>query len=451
MRGWLLLLLALAGCSGGLPAGTGLPAGGQRVILGYQTADQVEQARALLGARRVEVDSGVRAALVELPPQLSPEEARARLRPLRLRYVEEEATRSFRPLPSPLTAAEVPALAWHLGAVQATAAWERAQGRGIVVAVLDTGMDLGHPEFAGRVLPGLDAGTGEAIAPGSDQSEGDVHGTHVAALAVGGSVGTAPQARLLPVRIFTPDYVGDFKVAQALRWSVDNGAKVVNLSFAGAAYSYVLHDAVNYALERGVIVVAAAGNQGGTAQAYPAALPGVLAVGAANGRGEPASFSNRGPWVNIYAPGVRIYSAVPGGGYGLLSGTSMAAPIVAGLAALLKEAYPLEGAYAARVRLSSLPGPNAQAAMAAAAPPRAGCLWVEVRREGSLDPVPYAALGLVGPEAYWAQTDERGAARFLEITPGSYRLTVATSSDAFKEIQVDVTPLCYAPTRILLP
>lgn len=296
----------------------------------------MEAAAQALGAREVVWLETLRAARLGLPRALPLAEAKERLRPLGLRYVEEEGQRDYRPLPEGLQPQGVSPYAWHLEAVRAEEAWGVSTGAGVQVAVLDTGVDATHPALRGRVLEGLDAATGLPLPPDADESLGEMHGTHVAGLAVGEGVGVAPEALLRPVRVFSPNYVGDFRVAQAIVWAVDQGARVINLSFGGTAYSYLLHEAINYALERQVVVVAAAGNQGSVARFYPAGLPGVIAVGAADGQGRPAWFSNRGSWVGVWAPGVRIYSAVPGGGYSLLSGTSMASPIVSGIAALIK-------------------------------------------------------------------------------------------------------------------
>jgi subtilisin family serine protease len=383
---------------------------------------------------------------------LSSEEAKERLRPLGFRYVEEESQRSYQPFPEALGVLGASPYAWHLQAVRAEDAWGVSTGAGVQVAVLDTGVDATHPALRGRVAEGLDAATGEPLSVDTDQSQGETHGTHVAALAVGEGVGVAPGAVLRPVRVFSPDYVGDFRAAQALVWAVDQGAQVINLSFGGSAYSHLLHEAVNYALERLRVVVAAAGNQGSVARFYPAALPGVIAVGAADGQGNPAWFSNRGPWVGVWAPGVRIYSAFPGGGYGLLSGTSMAAPIVSGIAALVKSSRPLLEPFAVRQALQGAPGPDAVVALQASSFSRSACLYLQVLWQG--EPAPEAEISLVGGAAFFAKTNLRGEVKFLQIPPGDYRLVVSLSTPQgrwYHEERQTLPISCLLPYRIQLP
>jgi subtilisin family serine protease len=448
-RGVWLLTLLLSACAS-LPAPRD-PVG-LSLVLGYGHEAEVEQAARLVGALEMEHLPALRAARLRLPAGVTLEEARMRLRSLGLRYVEEEGTRAFRPLPEAWIPLGVHPYAWHLGAIRVAEAWVLSDGAGVRVAVLDTGVDASHPVFQGRVLPGLDAATDAPLPPGSDYSQGDWHGTHVAALAVGKEVGVAPGALLLPVRVFSPDYVGDFRAAQALVWAVDQGAQVINLSFGGPAYSQLLHEAVNYALERYRVVVAAAGNQGSVARFYPAALPGVVAVGAVDGQGQPAWFSNRGSWVKVWAPGVRIYSALPGGGFGLLSGTSMASPLAAGAAALLKATRPLLEPYAVRQALGATPVLDAAAALQVPPAPRSACLYLQVFWQGS--GVAGADVSLEGPEVLYAQSNDKGETRFFQIAPGTYRLRLAVSlpeGRVYREETLTLTSFCYAPTRILLP
>lgn len=446
---WALLLLLLAACSAPPrpPEGQGLA-----LVVGYAREEDVARAAERLSAQDVEWLPALKAARLRLPPGLSPEEAKGRLRPLGFRYVEEESQRSYQPLPEALGVLGASPYAWHLQAVRAEEAWGVSTGAGVQVAVLDTGVDATHPALRGRVAEGLDAATGGPLPIDTDQSQGEFHGTHVAALAVGEGVGVAPGAVVRPVRVFSPAYVGDFQVAQAILWAVDRGAQVINLSFGGSAYSHLLHEAVNYALERLRVVVAAAGNQGSVARFYPAALPGVLAVGAADGQGNPAWFSNRGAWVGVWAPGVRIYSAFPGARYGLLSGTSMAAPIVSGIAALLKSGRPLLEPFAVRWALKASPGPDAVAALRASPTQRSACLYLQVFRGG--EGVAGADLALEGPEVYYAQSNDQGEARFLQIAPGNYLLRVAVplpDGRRYYEENLTLDALCYAPKRILLP
>jgi subtilisin family serine protease len=147
----------------------------------------------------------------------------------------------------------------------------------------------------------------------------------------------APDAMIMPLRAFDENGASDlFMIARAVRYAVDHGAQVINMSFGNAADSAVLRSAVAYAVSRGVTVVASAGNGHSLALQYPAAYPGVLNTAATNLSDVKAAFSNYGSTVDIDAPGVNIISAFPGNLYGLVNGTSFSAPIIAGTAALIR-------------------------------------------------------------------------------------------------------------------
>ena len=242
--------------------------------------------------------------------------------------------------PDPLRASQ-----WGLDRLQAETAWSSGLATGEVVAVLDTGVDAAHPDLAGVVAPGRDlvAGTGTA---GTDPHG---HGTHVAGVIAAtagngvGGAGLAQGARILPVRVLDEDGGGtDAAVAEGVLWAVDNGATVVNLSLGGPSPSAVLDGAVRYALGRGVVVVAASGNEGehGDPVLYPAATPGVLAVGAVDSGDVRPAWSSSGSHVGVVAPGVGVLSTVPGGGHESWQGTSMAAPFAAAAVALLQASSP---------------------------------------------------------------------------------------------------------------
>lgn len=215
-------------------------------------------------------------------------------------------------------------------------------GSGVVVAVLDTGVDASHPDFGDRVLPGKDF-----VDPAGDaRTDPNGHGTHVAGIIAAaddgaGITGVAPAARILPVRVLAENGVGDDAwLALGIVWAVDNGAHVLNLSVGGAVPSTLLEDSINYALDRGALVIISSGNDGAfkNEPSYPAAYPAAFAVGATDSSDRRSMFSNTGSYLDIAAPGSWIRSTWPGGRYQLLSGTSMAAPFVAGSAALLQEA-----------------------------------------------------------------------------------------------------------------
>ena len=232
---------------------------------------------------------------------------------------------------------------WALNVLSAENTWVHSQGAGVTVAVIDTGVSA-EPDLAGQLLPGIDY-----VSPGGDgTNDQNGHGTHVAGIIAAlannaiGIAGLAPRAKILPVRVLDGTGSGyDSDIATGIDYAADNGAKVINLSFGGPDNDPILSAAITYAQSKGALIVAAAGNSKttGNAPSYPAAYPGVLAVGATDSTSAVAYFSNTGAYVQIAAPGVGIVSTYPGG-YATLSGTSMASPYVAATAALVESADP---------------------------------------------------------------------------------------------------------------
>ena len=238
---------------------------------------------------------------------------------------------------------------WQLSTLHASAAWSESTGAGVTVAVLDSGVDANHADLKGQVLPGAD------FVDGSTDGRKDPvgHGTTVAALIAGraddasGVEGVAPGAKILPVRVLDAHnrYRDARDVAKALRWAVDHGADVVNMSLGGGARSSALADAIDYADQHGVVVVACTGNQiSGQPDDvwYPARQPGVVAVaGLAEGGDQPTLWSGTltGPDTVLVAPAVNMLGAKPGG-YWRVQGTSFAAPLVSATAALIRARWP---------------------------------------------------------------------------------------------------------------
>ncbi len=234
-------------------------------------------------------------------------------------------------------------------------AWNTTQGAGVTIAIIDTGIDSSVPELAGAVIGGADfSGIGSPDGQQPVGSEGSEHGTMVASLAVGrgtgagsGVIGAAPAASVLAISIgFGEGRVSsDEQIAAAVRFAVDRGASVINMSLTRNTRDWPesWDEAFLYAMEHDVVVVAAAGNRGsGTSEVgAPATMPGVLTVAGVDVNGE-ASFdaSSQGITIGVSAPSEDLVAVVPGGDHVLWNGTSGAAPIVAGIVALVQAAHP---------------------------------------------------------------------------------------------------------------
>ncbi|GAA1383707.1 hypothetical protein GCM10009639_04300 [Kitasatospora putterlickiae] len=237
---------------------------------------------------------------------------------------------------------------WPLVTYQADSTiWPVSQGEGVTVAVIDSGVLKDHRDLTGQVLAGADF-TG-AKTDGTLDNDG--HGTGMASLIAGhghgsgaGVMGLAPKAKILPVRItLDEDSISDqSETARAIRYAVDHGAKVVNMSFAAPSGADPdERAAVKYAMDKDVVLVAGTGNKGGAVE-YPAAFPGVLAVGAVDRQGMIWDKSNFGPENTLVAPGAEIAqaSAKSTSGQGIGSGTSAATAYVSATAALIRAKYP---------------------------------------------------------------------------------------------------------------
>jgi len=256
-------------------------------------------------------------------------------------------------------------------------AWDRSRGEGILIAVIDTGVDLDHPDLVDRLAvnaaerdgtagvdddgngyvddvfgydftdaPGL-PGRGDYLDRDGDPQDDYGHGTQVAGTACAtwnnavGMAGVAPQAQVLAIRAgllttlpFLPAILEEDDAAAAILYAADRGAQVINLSWGDVVEAPVIDAAIRYAREKGALVIASAGNEGNDLAFYPASYPGVLAVGASTGRTR-ASFSTHGVDLDLLAPGVSVWTTTLGGGYAQAGGTSFSAPMTAGAAALV--------------------------------------------------------------------------------------------------------------------
>ncbi len=239
---------------------------------------------------------------------------------------------------------------WHLRFLRIAEAHELSRGAGVTVAVIDTGVDAGHPDLAGSILPGRDFTT--AADDGSaGRTDVDGHGTSMAGLiaahgrVLGGAQGVAPEALILPVRdqIDGDAYEGD--TAAQITWAVAHGAKVINMSFGSEGPDADVRAAVDAALRADVVLVASVGNRPDDREVlYPAAYPGVIAVSAVDRSGMIAPVSVTGAAVVLAAPGQDVMSTdirTDGHvGYDAGSGTSNSSAIVAGVAALIRAKFP---------------------------------------------------------------------------------------------------------------
>ncbi|HEY9721680.1 MAG TPA: S8 family peptidase [Oscillatoriaceae cyanobacterium] len=255
---------------------------------------------------------------------------------------------------------------WGLLKIDAQQAWNFNSGSAnVVVAVVDTGVDISHPDLAANLVPGV------SVLPNSTGPEDDHgHGTHVAGIIAAalnngqGGSGVAPHCKIMPVKVLNKDGKGDTgDIVSGIMYAVDNGASVINLSLGGTGGSRALKDAIDYALSKNVVVVAAMGNDGLNSEDYPAGYDGVIAVGAVDEQDHVADFSNFGSWISVVAPGVDILSTLPhyevtvedlegkSPSYDMMDGTSMATPFVSGVAALVRSQFPGLSAAAVKARI----------------------------------------------------------------------------------------------------
>jgi thermitase len=230
--------------------------------------------------------------------------------------------------------------------LEVASAWNVTKGSDdTVIAIVDSGINPKHLEFAGRIVEGYDF-----INNDDDPTDDHGHGTHVAGIAAAGlngtgTVGVCPGCKLMPIKVLNQRNGGTWgTVSKGILFAVDHGADVINLSLGATITSTTLISSVQYALNHNVVVVAAAGNMSSNTPFYPAAVPGVIGVSGTDSHDEYWQISNYGDYIDVSAPSVNIYSSyydlVNTSGYAYMSGTSMASPFVTGLAGLILSRRP---------------------------------------------------------------------------------------------------------------
>ncbi len=363
-----------------------------------------------------------------------------------------------------------PGLVYAPQIINAPAAWDLTLGHAdVVIAVLDTGILATHEEFGGRVLPGYDFQNNDA-----DPTDDKGHGTHVAGIAGAsadngvGMAGICPNCALLPVKVLDRTGSGTWStVAAGIIYATDQGADIINLSLGGYSPSFILEEAVTYAQDRNVLVVAAVGNHASTDTFYPAAYDRVLGVAATTAQDTLWAMNNHGSFVDVAAPGETIYSAAiidsPDGepitdAYTFMSGSSMATPHVAGLAGLLLDLDPTltaldlhdlicAGTLAVSGTSSTLEAGNgridAQAAIAIMSDTPsaiiAGQIWHDTNQNGlreadetdSIADLTVTLMDLATGDLHQTVSDAQGAWAFTGLKSGTYQAEVADVDDLF--------------------
>lgn len=238
---------------------------------------------------------------------------------------------------------------YHLDMINMNKAWSVTTGNNKVkIAIIDSGIDLNHPDLKSKIITGMNI-----VDPSKKPMDDNGHGTHVAGIAAAatdnriGVAGIAPDCQLMPIKVLKNGRGTDIDIAEGIIWAAKKGADVANLSIGLYTKSTALERAVKYGLSKNMVIVSSAGNDSKSSKIHlPSMIKGVIEVSATNQRDKLASFSNYAQQISVAAPGDKIYSTMPtytveltseaGKTYGVLSGTSMASPIVAGLAALIK-------------------------------------------------------------------------------------------------------------------
>jgi subtilisin family serine protease len=333
---------------------------------------------------------------------------------------------------------------WNLRTIRASDAWDITTGGDITIAVLDTGVSPTHPDLKDKLLPGYDFFNHDA-----DPRDDEGHGTHTAGIAAAASdngagvAGICWTCKILPVKVLGRRGQGDdATIAEGIRWAVDHGARVISMSLGGPDDTRVLRDAVDYANDHDVLIVAASGNGQayGNTPNYPAAYPSVMAVTATNSADAVTSFSTTGGFIDIAAPGVGVWSTIWdhefGDTYGSASGTSTAAPHVAGAAALvLSERPDLHAGQVAEILEASAddvdaPGKDSETGfgrlnvLRAVEQARDPNVLNRSRIQGTVNGAPADQVTLTLNTGQQTTPDAQGNYSFENLPTGSYTVTI---------------------------
>lgn len=256
---------------------------------------------------------------------------------VRIEYMQPNSICSISTVPNDKYYAEQ----YYLAQIKAEAAWEEKYEREIIIAILDTGIDYNHSDLRDRVLPGFNILNNKATA-----LDDNGHGTNIAGIIAArtnntvGIAGIVQNAKLMPIKVLDAAGKSDsFYVGQGIRYAVDNGANIIVIASGESVYTPFIAEAAEYAYNKGVLIVAATGNKSIEIN-YPAALPNVIAVGAVDRNDRYMDYSNFGQQIDVVAPAEGIYTTGLNNTYLVTSGTSVAAPQVAALAAVLMQKYP---------------------------------------------------------------------------------------------------------------